>query len=61
MPVLQRASLCVCQYDFVQAALPFMEPRDVSAVLWALASSGLGSEDDDLVVACMTRAKANLE
>uniref|UniRef100_A0A7S3VTF2 Uncharacterized protein n=1 Tax=Dunaliella tertiolecta TaxID=3047 RepID=A0A7S3VTF2_DUNTE len=44
----------------VRAVLPFTEPRDVSAVLWALASSGLGSEDDDLVVACMTRANANL-
>jgi hypothetical protein len=38
-----------------------MEPRDVSAVLWSLASSGLGAGDDDLVVACMSRASDNLK
>lgn len=32
----------------------------MSAVLWALASSGLGAGDDDLVVACMSRAASNL-
>ena len=44
----------------MQAVLPHMEPRDVSGVLWALAASGLGSEDDDLMVACVTRANSNL-
>jgi len=44
----------------LQFSINAMEPRDASAVLWALAASGRGAEDEGLVIGCATHALRNL-